>query len=356
MHRSNDISSLLSGLNLPEEQKHYREFTPRRDYTEAAAALPEPSVQITETPGAEEPTPSAEETPPITDQAPVMAQSLRALLEEQANARLAQSNIAKKPVSQRNRPLTIALISTKGGVGKSTLASTLATCLRRPGGQTFLLDLDPQNALRTLHCLRDETPGVSQADSTQNNWRALCQSGFAGTQCLTFGDPTEPQRERFERDLENTPQWLAQQLERMDLDQRHTLLIDTPTGHNVYVKQALSVVDVALVVIRADAGSYASLSKLELQLAALRQQNPSVRCAFIINQVETATPFNRDMTEVLSTRLGNSLLGLVYRDAKLSESPAYESNPLEQRPVTIGCQNIRMLSAALENQLEAILS
>ena len=42
----------------------------------------------------------------------------------------------------------IAIVSAKGGVGKTTLTANLATALDRLGVATLLLaDLDPQNAL-----------------------------------------------------------------------------------------------------------------------------------------------------------------------------------------------------------------
>jgi chromosome partitioning protein len=41
---------------------------------------------------------------------------------------------------------TIALISQKGGVGKTTLAIHLATAFETAGRRTLLVDLDPQTS------------------------------------------------------------------------------------------------------------------------------------------------------------------------------------------------------------------
>src|SRR3954464_5305365 len=48
--------------------------------------------------------------------------------------------------SRRAHMLTIALISQKGGVGKTTLAIHLATAFEAEGRQTLLVDLDPQTS------------------------------------------------------------------------------------------------------------------------------------------------------------------------------------------------------------------
>lgn len=56
---------------------------------------------------------------------------------------------------------TIALISQKGGVGKTTLAIHLATAFVAAGYNTLLLDLDPQaSAAEWKDSRADETPPV----------------------------------------------------------------------------------------------------------------------------------------------------------------------------------------------------
>jgi chromosome partitioning protein len=45
--------------------------------------------------------------------------------------------------------LTIAVSSLKGGVGKSTIALNLATCLHRAGHRALVIDTDPQGTCRT---------------------------------------------------------------------------------------------------------------------------------------------------------------------------------------------------------------
>ncbi len=59
---------------------------------------------------------------------------------------------------------TVAVISQKGGVGKTTLALHLAVAAERAGKTTVLVDLDPQASAATWKDLRqDETPFVQPA-------------------------------------------------------------------------------------------------------------------------------------------------------------------------------------------------
>jgi chromosome partitioning protein len=63
---------------------------------------------------------------------------------------------------------TVAIISQKGGVGKTTLALHLAVAAERDGKSTVLVDLDPQASATTWKDLRrDETPVVQPAQPSR---------------------------------------------------------------------------------------------------------------------------------------------------------------------------------------------
>ena len=55
---------------------------------------------------------------------------------------------------------TLALISQKGGSGKTTLALGLAVAHQRAGGQAAVIDLDPQGSATVWGRLRDGVPPV----------------------------------------------------------------------------------------------------------------------------------------------------------------------------------------------------
>jgi len=59
---------------------------------------------------------------------------------------------------------TVAIVSQKGGVGKTTVALHLAVAAERDGKPTVIIDLDPQASAATWKDLReDETPIVQPA-------------------------------------------------------------------------------------------------------------------------------------------------------------------------------------------------
>lgn len=56
----------------------------------------------------------------------------------------------------------VAVVSPKGGVGKTTVVANLATALLDGGRPVTVVDLDPQNALRLhLQMSLDESRGIA---------------------------------------------------------------------------------------------------------------------------------------------------------------------------------------------------
>jgi chromosome partitioning protein len=76
---------------------------------------------------------------------------------------------------------TIALINTKGGVGKTTLASNLAVCAAQSGRRVAMVDLDPQHSLASWWRRRGATENpciFSDAATAQDAVEALRLDGW----------------------------------------------------------------------------------------------------------------------------------------------------------------------------------
>ncbi len=69
---------------------------------------------------------------------------------------------------KKHKPLTIVLAATKGGVGKTTIASALAVRATADGSKVALLDTDPQLSLARWHELRGfpSNPKILDVDAS----------------------------------------------------------------------------------------------------------------------------------------------------------------------------------------------
>ena len=68
----------------------------------------------------------------------------------------------------RNRMKTIAVLSRKGGTGKTTLAIHLSVAAEQAGHTTALIDLDPQASATSWRDIREnKTPAVISAHASR---------------------------------------------------------------------------------------------------------------------------------------------------------------------------------------------
>jgi len=321
-------------------------------------------VPLTPQPVAFNPEPAV--ATPATDALPTRAATvpapLRNLLAEVALARQAEAQArndeALRQALPQGRPAkckarVIALVSAKGGVGKTTLSAALASSLRIVGGQTLAIDLDPQNALQHHLGVEPDVAGMGSAGLTGKNWSDLLLPGTADSQLLPYGALSEEERRTLEQYMSNDRHWLARQLGRMTLSDNDVVILDTPPGRTVYLEQALDVADQVLVVTSADAASFMTLDQMDALLSAPDARAPFSVCSYVVNQFDASREFSRDMLEVLKRRLGAQLLSVIPLDHALGEALAYGHNPLATPGSSPACQDLLLLGEQLKARFES---
>ena len=339
--------------SLPEPQKAIEVESRVTPSVDPQAAAPTP--QAPESAKASE----AQETPV----APVTAPSqLRNLLAEVVQARQAEEQAlageALRQAAARGRPAKckahiVALISFKGGVGKTTLGAGLASCLRLEGGRTLAIDLDPQNALHYHLGVEHSVSGLGSLNGAQQGLNDRLQQGFDDALLLPYGVLSEDEHHALMQEMREDRHWLARQLDSMDLNENDVVVLDTPTGSTRSLAQALDVADEVLIVSTADAASFITLDSIEHLLGAADVRPAYSRCSHVVNQFDASREFSRDMLQVLKRRLGDQLLAVVALDNALGEVLAYGRNPMAQAELSPACEDLVLLSQILKSRFAA---
>ena len=224
----------------------------------------------------------------------------------------------------------------KGGVGKTSTCANLAAALVSVLGRNrvSVLDLDPQNGLHWHFGLGvAQEQGACAQSLAHADWRDIAFPSTFDVACLPYGLVDEPQREAFEGLLANDPDWVGRQLKQAGLDEDAVVLIDTPPGPSVYMKQVFACADLILIVLLADAGSYATIPSMESWITEAATQYPALRSAYVLNQVDRSDALNRDVADTLIAHLGPRLAPIgIPADEAVCEALAFQQPVLVYDP------------------------
>lgn len=248
----------------------------------------------------------------------------------------------------------ISLASPKGGVGKTMLTANLAHELQRLGWQTVVVDFDLQNALR-LHfaMLLSDSRGFANADWIDRPWEELVFETPSGVLLLPFGTVPVEQARTLRHRIRSDRNWLRSKLAPFLAEPDVVVLADLLPGHSIFLEAVSELADLDLAVLMADATSIAMLPRIECgEFFADRDGNPTAGTVrYVVNQLDLRRRLNRDVLTVLRTKLGERLLGVIYRDEYLSEAVASQRLVADFAPESKASYDIAALAANVDELL-----
>lgn len=245
----------------------------------------------------------------------------------------------------------IAFISGKGGVGKTTLTANIAVALAQHKKRVLLIDLDPQNALR-LHLGMDPDDiaglvreGIGPA--------SIFDSPF-DVKFIPFGRVNESDLLEFEAALQRNPRWVSDSIASLAAGSFDFVLLDTPPGPTAYLQQALKAAQRALIVVLADAASYASVPKMTSLVKQYTEECGDFSGAhLLINQMPNAGKLGHQVRSALfEDHAGNMVPVAVHKDALVSQALAFERPVLEFEPGCKASQDIQYVADWLLDSVE----
>jgi chromosome partitioning protein len=207
----------------------------------------------------------------------------------------------------------IAVAARKGGVGKTTLATGLASAFAAVGIETLLFDLDPQsNAAFALGV--DPT---AQGTAEYLTGKAVEPTGAAPHLHVFPGGPA----------------LTSYLIESLDVEELHdrirgrnesVIIFDCPPGEEHLERLALVAADVALVTVDAHPFAVSGAARV-LDLIASRRlkgrQCPH-RLALIASRIDARRSFDRELVQQLAQAFPNIPIFSVRQDAALAAASA----------------------------------
>jgi chromosome partitioning protein len=204
---------------------------------------------------------------------------------------------------------TIAVLSLKGGTGKTTTVRTLADVFRRLGLDVLAIDLDPQGNLSDYFDIPpDATPTVADVLSGQSKARDAAHNGVI---------PASPILAEVERSMSGKMgRELVLRKALKDVRKEHDLvLIDCPPALGLLTINGLVAADWALVSSEAQ---YFALQGVEGALEVVEQSkefyNPDLQfLGVVLNIADMRTVHSREAFEALKAHYGEKVFDSVVR-------------------------------------------
>ena len=244
----------------------------------------------------------------------------------------------------------VCLTSPKGGVGRTTLAATLAVALHRLGRRVVAIDLDRQNALRLNFELPEELPGIADGIDGAGEWNDLAVDTPAGIGLIPFGAASAAQVMRVSAHIAQNPGWLGRRLRPL-LDQSDLLVVaDMPAGPSAFNAEIDALADLHVLALLADAMSLSLLPKLQHGDFAFAAGD-RMTLGFVLNQVDPRRQLCRDVLALSRDVLGEALYGMVHQDEAVAEAAACQLTVLDYAPDSVASQDVMAIARRVHSTL-----
>ncbi len=224
---------------------------------------------------------------------------------------------------------TIAVLSQKGGTGKTTAVRTLAEALRRSGVPTLAIDLDPQGNLSDYFDLSpDVEPTIADVLAGRSRAAEAIHDGVIPAN-LTLAEAELMLGGKMGRELT-----LRRALAKLP-NEYEVILIDCPPSLGLLTVNALVAADRALLTAEAQ---YFALQGVEqaMQVVELARDslNPDLALlGVLLNRADMRTVHSREALASLKERFGEAVFDVVIRSSiAYAESAERAITILDHRP------------------------
>lgn len=247
----------------------------------------------------------------------------------------------------------LVISSPKGGVGKTTITASLSVALRALGWEVMAVDFDPQNSLKLHFGLDPMVPdGWGPQFLAGGPWQQAIEKDRHNIQIVPFGLLSAEMQVRLVALFPDRQRAFAAELAAWAGQPDHIVLVDTHPGHGLYTDFAVGLADWQLVVLVADAASYAALTANDRGGDA--REHP--RQVFIINQFNPASRLARDVRLLIEQRAADALIGVIQQDEGVAEALAYGQTVPTHDPDCKASRDIAEITLWLDQHVEQGMS
>lgn len=253
---------------------------------------------------------------------------------------------------------TIAIANQKGGVGKTTTAINLSSCLAEAGQRVLTIDFDPQgNATSGLGLekgqIEDTIYEMMLGDCT---FEDCLQQDVQEDLDVLPSDSNLSGAEIELLDIENKEFVLKSHLDKVK-DEYDFIIIDCPPSLSLLTLNALVAADTVLVPIQCEYYALEGLSQVLRTINIVkRKMNPSLEMEGVVfTMYDARTNLSLEVVENVKSNLNEKIYKtIIPRNVRLAEAPSHGMPINIYDSKSTGAESYRLLAAEVISRGEEL--